>query len=549
MLLDTLPRLKAPRDDGAVLSHPPLAHIGALLTENVRRLNADAPCRTDIPVRPAKPGCPSAGRTGMSVQQLGGLGMSLDELRQLARMEVLSAARRYLEEAGEPVPDWSGERLLLAGHQPELFHPGVWFKNFALQALAQKHTAIPLNLVVDNDVVKDTSLRVPHGPRVARVPFDQGMSDAPYEERRVLDEALFANLPERVAELTRDWPFQPLLPQFWRAVRRHAERTPLLGERFARARRDLERAWGARPLEVPLCRVCQTEAFARFAIHLLRDLPRFHAAYNGAVKDYRARHGLRSRNHPVPDLATSGDWLEAPFWTWTAGVGRRHRLFATGNGDTIQLRAAGEIVAELRDDAESQVAQWRRLEGEGRKLRTRALTTTLFSRLCLGDLFVHGIGGGKYDEVTDRIIRDFFGLAPPGYVVLTATMLLPLERYPDAAAQRHELQRLLRDLHWNPHRHVSKDGDLRVRHILAERQAWIERPCSTHAERKRRYEKLRTLTEQLRPQVRLEENHVARHLRGLDDLERLHEARSSREYAFCLFPEEMLQSFYRDGLV
>ena len=45
-------------------------------------------------------------------------------------------------------------------------------------------------------------------------------------------------------------------------------------------------------------------------------------------------------------------------------------------------------------------------------LRPRALTLTLFARVCLGDFFIHGIGGGKYDEVTDAIIRDYFGIEP-----------------------------------------------------------------------------------------------------------------------------------------
>src|SRR5207244_11160094 len=59
-----------------------------------------------------------------------------------------------------------------------------------------------------------------------------------------------------------------------------------------------------------------------------------------------------------------------------------------------------------------------------RQLRPRALTLTLFARVCLGDFFIHGIGGGKYDEVTDVIIRDYFGLDPPAYQVLSATLHL-----------------------------------------------------------------------------------------------------------------------------
>ena len=52
---------------------------------------------------------------------------------------------------------------------------------------------------------------------------------------------------------------------------------------------------------------------------------------------------------------------------------------------------------------------WRSLEAHGFKIRTRALTTTMFARLFLADLFIHGIGGGIYDELTDRIIERYYG--------------------------------------------------------------------------------------------------------------------------------------------
>ena len=49
----------------------------------------------------------------------------------------------------------------------------------------------------------------------------------------------------------------------------------------------------------------------------------------------------------------------------------------------------------------------------------------MYLRMMVADLFVHGIGGGKYDQVTDCIIEEFFGLKPPPLAVATATMKLP----------------------------------------------------------------------------------------------------------------------------
>src|SRR4029079_8138752 len=82
-----------------------------------------------------------------------------------------------------------GEGLLfLAGHQPELFHPGVWVKNFALAGLARRQGGVGVNLLVDNDTAKSASLRVPipgEWPQVRDIPFDRWQGELPWEERHV----------------------------------------------------------------------------------------------------------------------------------------------------------------------------------------------------------------------------------------------------------------------------------------------------------------------------------------------------------------------------
>jgi hypothetical protein len=494
---------------------PALDQVPALLDENHRRLR-DARLSPSIP--------------------------PLIELRRLAQREIAAASMAYHAEAGQPIADASSTRWLVAGHQPELFHPGVWLKNFALQALARRHGATPLNLVVDNDTAKTTVLRVPHGTHVAKVPFDSWHSETPYEERAVLDEGLFASLPERVAPLLADWPFRTMLQDFWAKAIGQRRLTPLLGERIAAARRWFESAWGLQPLEVPLSRLCHTESFAWFALHILRELPRFHADYNQAVRRYRERHRLRSPLHPVPDLGQDGDWLEAPFWAWRAGETRRQRLWARQRGEFLDLRAGPTIWASFIGNGFVVAEQLQKLASAGFKVRTRALTTTLFARLLLGDLFIHGIGGGKYDEVTDDIIQQFFGVQPPRYLVLTGTLLLPMERYPDSEAEMRHRQRLLRDLHWNPQRYL--DGPAAADLIRFKRE-WIERPAETQADRAARFTHLRQINEQLQAFTGDEEEQARAALADAERRLRLHEVRSSREYAFCLYPAETLQSYCR----
>ncbi len=520
----SLSRLRAPSEEGGVLAAPPLEQAGSLLDRNRQELGA------------------------ASVQVLG---KPLPELRRLARDNTWDAVRHYLSEANEPVPErpTAGQAWILAGHQPELFHPGVWVKNFALHGLGRRHAAFALNLVVDNDAARAPILHVPAGTHVASLPFDRWQAESPYEERRVLDEELFASLPARLAPHTKHWPFAPLLPDYWLEVMQQASATPLLGERLVRARRALERRWGCLQAEVPLSGVCQTEAFAWFACHLLLHADELRRAYNAAVHDYRRRYGLRNAYHPVPDLVQEGDWCEVPLWAWQAGRGRRARLFVRRSGPAeLQLRA-GETPwppLALGGEPSRLVGQWLDLARRGLKVRTRALTTTLFARICLGDLFVHGIGGGKYDELTDVLIRDLFGLAAPAFLVLSATLRLPLPRLRASGEQCRRLARTFRDVWYNPQRHFP-GGNVPepAQTLAAEKAAWVAREPTSRPERRERFEKLRALNERLRTFL----NGTTTALRQARDECRaelqVNEVLGRRDYSFCLFPESLLRDFYQ----
>jgi hypothetical protein len=509
--------LQAPKENGALLAHPPLREVGRLLEDNCRRLDA---VNLDI------------------------LGRPFHALRALARRQIVDAARQYLAAAGESVAVPDGSRLLLAGHQPELFHPGVWSKNFALNGLARRHNAIPLNLIVDNDTAKHTLLYMPAGDHVAQLPFDHWQSEVPYEERRVLDERLFHDLPQSAAPFVKDWRFPPILDQFWDLARRQAERTPLLGERLVAARRTLERRRGCANLEVPLSMVCQTEAFAWFGCHVLDNLPAFLEIYNGVVQAYRQRYHMRSRHHPVPDLARDGDWLEAPLWAWRTGQARRSRLFARRTGTGIELRAGSEPWPTLRLGArpDELVPQWQGLAAAGYKIRTRALTTTLFARLFVGDLFIHGLGGGKYDELTDEIMRRFYNLEPPAFLVLTGTLLLPLPRPGVTEDDRRRLHALDRDLWWNPQRHLQAASP-EAQTLSEEKMRWIDRASGLYQNGRQRYEALRRLTGALRPYVRDQGEETRRDLEQATRQLRIDRISTRRDYAFCLYPEEELRAF------
>jgi hypothetical protein len=543
-------RLRAPAGNGEVLADPGFDAIPALVEANRRRLD-----RSDVVVG----------------------GLPLRELRALARREVLAAAQEYTGfSLPSPLAGQGGSRsepgegsslasdpspaalraaalsrkgrgqeedrpLLLAGHQPELAHPGVWVKHFALNGLARKLGGTPLHLIVDNDTLKSTSLRFPvfrdHDPgsvHLQSLPFDRLADRLPYEYATVQDELQFRSFADRAATIVRGWPFVPLLQSLWPRVVTYP--TPWIGEKFTAARVELERGWGGGNNELRVRDLSELRSFGHFVHHLIEDAPRFAAVYNAAINRYRAANGLRSKSRPVPNLAVQDGWTESPFWGQQHGGyfhARRGRVFVKADGKEARVgESPGALVTEALRTF---------------RIRPRALTLTLFARVCLGDFFVHGIGGGKYDEVTDAIIRDYFGIDPPAYQVLSATLHLPLPAFPSDPDDAERAARHLRDLTWNPQRHLPPDAAARpaVRQLVEEKAALAaaEPPYPDHDARREWFRDLRGLTDRLR---RFVADQIADAEAALDRARA--EARANavlrrRDYAWVLYPEATLRPF------
>lgn len=529
-------RLRAPREHGQAVVDPPLAQTAGLVQSNIETLRA---CDYDF-----------GGRT-------------LEDLMTSGRRELLARARQYtlayrdVDLAGHGAELDSGgagpARVLLAGHQPSLFHAGVWFKNFVLDKLARKLVAVPINLVIDSDTIKSTSIRVPSGPisqpHVETIPFDRPGDEIPYEERPVLDRDLFTSFAVRVEEALEGLVRHPLIESLWPLAERRMHGGAMLGECLAQARHQLEGSWGLATLELPQSQVCQLEAFRWFVAHLLAQLPRLWEIHNAALAEYRAVHRLRSKTHPVPDLALEDGWLESPLWIWTQDNPTRRRVFVRQRGEQILLsdRAELEIPLELTGDGPlgSAVEALGELEAAGIKLRTRALVTTMFARLVLGDLFLHGIGGAKYDQVTDQIVQRFFGVSPTGFLTVSATLKLPIERPVHAGEDAAGIARLLRDLRYHPERHVDCDGKdtarcRQIHELVESKRRWIETPKTPenarcrHEEIERANLALLSRFDEQRQQLVAKRDRLAAEARR-------EAVWGSREYAFCLQPGNELR--------
>jgi hypothetical protein len=172
----------------------------------------------------------------------------------------------------------------------------------------------------------------------------------------------------------------------------------------------------------------------------------------------------------------------------------------------------------------------------------------------LADLFIHGIGGATYDQMTDRLIREFYGIEPPPFLVLTGTLRLPIQDAPTISADDiRQQQRLLRELEHQPERHLP-DASPR---LLAEKASLVEEEQArasmvlTRDERQAlrtqnhaRWRRIREINRQL--SNRLEERlHTERdRLREYRELLQTRQVLESREFSAWLYPTELLEEFF-----
>ncbi|MBN2840747.1 MAG: hypothetical protein JXP37_07330 [Coriobacteriia bacterium] len=398
----------------------------------------------------------------------------LRALRSAARTELVSLASAWSGGMGISEAAVAGDApIVMTGHQPELYHPGVWVKVFLLDRLARETGATGIDLVVDTDRAEETGVRLPHlGPPVAAesvvlAPATPGA----YVQAPVPDGAERARFRAQGAAVLSSLPAPALghhFEAFCDALDAAAVRSSDLGGLMTAARRAFEAPAEAAYLEAPVSRIAGTATYLAWAASLLADAAGFRDSMNEALRSYRARTGTRSAAQPFPDLEQRGDLIEAPFWVLHEGM--RERVWVHADGSLC----AGEEAAVLAP--ETFAAALVALSTTGSILAPKAITLTMFARLFCSDFFIHGTGGGRYDRVTDSVIADYYGIEPPRYAVASMTLLLPLGAHVATADEVSLLTQELNRLEHNPDAVLDEvefddESEHRRAHELAEQKA------------------------------------------------------------------------------
>ena len=380
-------------------------------------------------------------------------GMPVGDLVALAQSEAAEMARGFSARLGVPVRgQWEPcAPIVMTGHQPELYHPGVWIKDFLLHRLSHDTGALGIDVVVDSDAFNVLAIQAPcMRPDVSlcREYLAIGGDDVCYAcaDTPTTEEVdTFSRLSLEMLSTLPAPSIARHFGDFALALHSAARDSTNLAELVTFARRRYEASAGTDYLELPVTSMVRGEAFARFFVDIALRCDAFAEVLNAILGAHRVRAGLRNTAQPFPDLIVDADSVELPFWL--VGSGRRAALTARRTSSGVTLTASGAEVLTLPADFDAAVAA---VVASGLVIAPRAVTLTMYLRFFIADVFIHGIGGGRYDVVTDAVARAWYGVEPPPYAVASMTLYLPLGAHVVSDEEIDEVRNLLNKLEHNP---------------------------------------------------------------------------------------------------
>lgn len=293
---------------------------------------------------------------------------------------------RFRRELGLPVD----APVVMTGHQPEFWHPGVAAKFIACDEASKALGAAPAWVCVDHDEGDPLAVKLP-----ARGADERGI------ERALEEDARFGPSPLDVPMASA--PAGPVDPSQWsakgeaaqriaRALAKSANEASLARQVWSAATGLLEESAGIRRAPTVFgSEVCRSSLFASLFSRMVEAPLACAEAFNAAVA---STPGLR-----MAPLAINDGRVELPLWRLTPVGARepRRRVFA--------------------DEAKGL---------DSRALAPKALMLTALLRLGGCELFIHGTGGGVYDLAAEKWVRAWLGRDLAPMAVVTATMRLDL---------------------------------------------------------------------------------------------------------------------------
>ncbi len=499
---------QTPTADGAVVLLPPAAELTHLLAAARRKLSAMDFHVADVPAKQLRAECRRelAGRAGI-----------------------------------DPAVPW-----IATGHQSEMHHAGVWFKDAAVAALAETAGGVGMHLVADQDTIKETELATPRLAADGLLQVEHLTFATPAGSQCPAQlPAPNAETFDRLVRSARDGVGVSDVFDVWTAAARTAlDSAGSLAEWTATARGAVNRELGLRVCDMMMSRISRGRAFARFAADLAIRHREMFDLHRRVLAEHRAAHGITNVARPVSDLAADGDAVEVPLWAYRGGEGREP-VFARATDDGVELRTRTWPIARLPRDTAAAVEVLLSLADRRIMLAPRALTLTMFVRAFLFDVFIHGTGGARYDLLGDELTQQWYRWRPPPFVTVTATAQIDCPRFDTTAADRAAARWDSHHAWHNPDRYADdSDNDAVARLVEAKVRALAALTAADPISRARTdaFAEVHRLNAEMRRLLPGVGSGAAERLRQAEAQLAHNALADSREYFFVMLPRPKLSA-------
>jgi hypothetical protein len=390
--------------------------------------------------------------------------------------------------------------LIVTGHQPVIFHSGLTFKYRMAETSAAAVGGVSLAVIMDTDdgdagrffFPKSTTEDQQHlrpddssGKRFQNITSDSatlgkvapGKGSGLFFSQSLKSGSQIQALRDQViAELRSTGCESAVKPttQAFDACTALSDHGVSAAEANVIVRRAA--GIGTNTLEFPFSEFCQLPEVIELTGSIMNQPEEFSEQYNRALESFRLKQGIDNPANPFPNLNRRDSDFELPFWLIHRASGVRQRLQIRKQGTSLEIHGDHGPVSSTDSEITRETLQ--SLNDIGMLVVPRGALITAFMRLLAADLFVHGIGGGRYDRFTDELIRLWWHFEPSAWTVATASRYL----FRDLRKQLEDLDALetkFRDYQYNPQRYVGAgvfsavfEGSLKV--LLAEKQRLVE---------------------------------------------------------------------------
>jgi hypothetical protein len=472
--------------------------------------------------------------------------------------EMISSNRQWLEQVFEKHPEIKQIReefsekiktehdsptspMIVTGHQPVIYYPGLLFKDYFVGEMAARMGGSAWNMIVDTDQAQ-MDIPVPvyangewQKTRV-QIPNESGRAFTGFKPGREEIEKFLRSVESGLATHPRH--------DISHAFRKFKEDLHLLldkGYAFIDAasllRKQMDATLGYTITDHKVSRLIDTYPYWHFVWYIIKNLDRYTELYNGAVKQ-----GKRKKYQPVRFLNRHGGWHELPFWLEKNG--RRlpvmmlkddhHLLFRSEEeGTEVQLSVARKneqtIIQELHDSL---------------VLYPKATTLTQIIRLFLSDIFVHGKGAVEYENINNLFLKDFFQMNRHlAFYSVTGDIYLPLKEnlpeYQSLQTSYQQKKKQLKEMKRNPEDYLEDDlaeSFKQKKKELARQMSQAESP----EKRKTIHENLEQLDDEMIAHLSQHMEQLNSELRQYDELLKKKKVYYERTYPYFFYPNGFL---------